>query len=94
MAKKKRKIRQPNLPQEVLERAQAQATGARPAKPSAQPAAPKPATVESEAAAPQQAPVAVDLAAEYGYVAADLQRIGLLSALMLIALVVLRVITA
>ena len=88
MAKKKQ--RQPNLPQETLDRATARATRRpveRPRPDVAAPPSPKP---ESPAPAARGAP-AVDLAREYRYVVEDLQRIGVLAALMLIALVALKI---
>ena len=88
MAKKKRKSRgrRPNLPKEVLDRAQSQTAG-RPAD------TPKPqrTTAPTKAAPAPRKPEAIDLSQEYGYVVADLQRIGLLAALAMIALVVLKV---
>ncbi len=76
---KKRKGRQPNLPQEVLERAQTQA-----------PTSPK--KVQADSTSEPQSNATIDLRAEYLYVGTDLQRVGLLSTVIIIALVLLRVV--
>ncbi|MBN1287225.1 MAG: hypothetical protein JXB47_17635 [Anaerolineae bacterium] len=91
MAKKRRKGRQPNLPQEVLDRAQTQAVSS--PRPQETPKAPAGSRVIIQEAAPPPQTVEINLAADYGYVMADLQRVGLLSVAILVALVVLRLLT-
>ncbi len=92
MAKKKRK--QPNLPQETLDRAEDQAAGRWMEKPVE---APRPAPLTEKpgkpAASPTRTVATVNLAQEYWYVMEDLRRIGALAALMLAALVGLKIVS-
>lgn len=94
MAKKKRKSTQPNLPQETLDRAEAQASGRWVAKPRPQPeqaAEPSTTAAASTPPAPASTKKAVDLRREYAYVVDDLRRIGVLAAIILVALAVLKI---
>jgi hypothetical protein len=92
MAKKKRKSRsrQPNLPREVLDRAQARTAGRSVDTPKPRRAT-APAKVTPPATPASRKLESVDLSQEYRYVVADLQRIGLLAVVAMLALVVLKV---
>lgn len=89
MAKKKRKDRQPNLPPEVLAKMRAQVGD----RAGLQPKSASEAPAETSEGTSQPQANSIDLAAEYRYVVADLQRIGLLSILVLVALVAVRLIS-
>ncbi len=84
MAKKKRKGRKPNLPQEVLARVQNQ-----PGRQAVAPSQPSASAQDIVAAKPEA--VGVNFAEEYQYVMIDLQRIGILSILVMVALVLLKI---